>query len=69
LWLPVTAMAAALVILAALFVFQPFTGSGSLDNITPPISEIKTEIQIKDKNIKILWLQKRDFKLKYKQGA
>lgn len=68
-WLPVTAMATALILLAALFIFQPFTDSSRQQLMDKPISEIKTEIYIQDKNIKILWVQKQDFKLEYKKGV
>ncbi len=30
----------------------------------PLISEIRTEFEIKDKNIKIIWIQKKDFELR-----
>lgn len=29
-----------------------------------PITEIRTEFELKDKNIKIIWFQKKDFKLR-----
>lgn len=64
-WLPVTALAAALLLLAVLYIFQPFTDSNNQDVVEKNISEIKTEIYIQDKNIKILWVQKQGFKLNY----
>ncbi len=61
-WYPVSAVAA-LVIIAALAIFQPFVNK---ETIAPgaPITEIKTEFELRDKNIKILWVQKKDFKLR-----
>ena len=62
LWYPVSA-AAAIVIIAALAIFQPFVNKTAIDPGTP-ITEIKTEFELRDKNIKILWVQKKDFKLR-----
>jgi hypothetical protein len=62
LWYPVSA-AAALVIIAALVIFQPFVNKETIDP-GAPITEIKTEFELRDKNIKILWVQKKDFKLR-----
>jgi len=62
LWYPVSA-AAALVIIAALVIFQPFVNKETIDP-GASITEIKTEFELKDKNIKILWVQKKDFKLR-----
>jgi hypothetical protein len=30
----------------------------------PPLNEIRTEFELKDKNIKIIWFQKKDFQLR-----
>jgi hypothetical protein len=60
LWYPVSAALAA-ILLVVLFVFTPFINS--LKDTNPPISEIKTEFEIPNKNIKIIWVQKKDFKL------
>jgi hypothetical protein len=54
-------VAACMLILTALYLFQPFNGSNASQE--SPMDEIKTEFQLKDKNIKILWVQKKDFKL------
>jgi hypothetical protein len=62
LWYPVSA-AAAIVIIAALAIFQPFVNKKPID-LGTPITEIKTEFELRDKNIKILWVQKKDFKLR-----
>lgn len=62
LWYPVSA-ASVLVIIAALVIFQPFVNKTGIDHGTP-ITEIKTQFEIRDKNIKILWVQKKDFKLR-----
>jgi hypothetical protein len=61
LWYPVSA--AAMVIIAALVIFQPFVNKETIDPGTP-IMEIKTQFELRDKNIKILWVQKKDFKLR-----
>ena len=61
-WYPVSAVAA-MVIIAVLVIFQPFVNKESIDTGTP-ITEIKTEFELRDKNIKILWVQKKDFKLR-----
>ena len=60
-WYPVSA--AAMVIIAILVIFQPFVNRESIDT-GAPITEIKTEFELRDKNIKILWVQKKDFKLR-----
>lgn len=62
LWYPVSA-AAVLVIIAALVIFQPFVNKETIDP-GASITEIKTEFELRDKNIKILWIQKKDFKLR-----
>lgn len=62
LWYPAAALAS--VVLAALFIFQPFSKTGSQP--AEPITEIRTEFELKDKNIKIIWFQKKDFKLRRK---
>jgi hypothetical protein len=61
-WYPVSA-AAVMVIIAVLVLFQPFVNKETIDQSTP-ITEIKTEFELRDKNIKILWVQKKDFKLR-----
>lgn len=61
LWYPAAAVIASMV-LAALFIFQPFTSSDAQP--AAPITEIRTELELKDKNIKIIWFQKKDFKLR-----
>jgi anti-sigma-K factor RskA len=61
-WYPVSA-AAVMVIIAALVIFQPFVNKRTIDP-GASITEIKTEFELKDKNIKILWVQKKDFKLR-----
>ena len=61
-WYPVSA-AAAMVIIAVLVIFQPFFSNKTVEPDTP-ITEIKTEFELRDKNIKILWIQKKDFKLR-----
>jgi hypothetical protein len=61
-WYPVSA-AAAMVIIATLVIFQPVVNKETIDQGTP-ITEIKTEFELRDKNIKILWVQKKDFKLR-----
>lgn len=60
LWYPVSAVLA-MIIIAAIFVFQPIM-KNSAEEVTP-ITEIKTEFELTDKNIKIIWVQKKDFKL------
>jgi hypothetical protein len=64
LWYPVS-VAAALAIIAVLLVFQSFVDKKPIEP-ADLISEIKTEFELKDKNIKILWVQKKDFNLKLK---
>ena len=44
-----------------LVVFGPWSSPAPLED---PITEIRTEFEIKDKNIKIIWFQKKDFKLR-----
>ena len=60
LWYPVSA-AIAILIIAAIFVFLPFM-KNTAEEVTP-ITEIKTELELTDANIKIIWVQKKDFKL------
>jgi len=65
-WFPLSvSAAAAAVIIAAIFIFQPFLNNRS-EPVTP-ITEIKTEFELNDKNIKILWVQKKDFDLKLRK--
>jgi anti-sigma-K factor RskA len=62
-----SAAAAVIVIAAALFLFQPSNetpGNGG----EPGISEIKTELELAQSNIKIIWVQKKDFKLNKDNG-
>jgi hypothetical protein len=68
LWLrvSVTAAAAALVLIAAIVIFQPLLTDTDEPVSLSPITEIKTEFELSDKNIKILWVQKKDFELKIK---
>ena len=47
---------AAIVVLAFLFIFHPARSPA-----VPQISEIRTEFEIADKNIKIIFVQKPDF--------
>lgn len=49
---------AAVIIMIVLFLFSPIQKSAE-----PLISEIYTEFEIKDKNIKIIFVQRRDFNL------
>jgi len=60
LWYPISA-AVATVLIVGMFIFSPLTSD--LKESKPAISEIKTEFEIKDKNIKIIWIQRKDFKL------
>ncbi|MCK4761669.1 MAG: hypothetical protein KAW12_05670 [Candidatus Aminicenantes bacterium] len=65
-WYPVAAaLAAVFILVAALFVIRPFAGGSAAP---PPITEIRTEFELKDKNIKIIWFQKKDFKLRRKKS-
>ena len=61
-WYPVS-MAAATALILALLIFQPFMEKKAAEPVKP-ISEIKTVFELKDKNIKILWVQKKDFSLR-----
>lgn len=64
-WRPLSVSAAAAAfIIAAIFIFQPFFKSSGQRERTAPITEIRTEFELTDKNIKILWVQKKDFNLK-----
>jgi hypothetical protein len=67
LWFRVSlsAAAAALVLIAVVFIFQPFLRDPGEQ--VSPITEIKTEFELTDKNIKILWVQKKDFELKLRR--
>lgn len=64
-WYPAAAALAAAIIIAALFIFQPFVKNSTE---TAPITEIRTEFELKDKNIKIIWFQKKDFELRRKKS-
>ena len=61
LWYPVSAVLAMLIIVSV-FIFQPFVRN-RVESPTP-ISEIRTELELADKNIKIIWVQKENFKLR-----
>jgi hypothetical protein len=60
-WYPLSAVA--MLIIVFLLIFQPFVDKESFGSSTP-ITEIKTEFQLTDKNIKILWIQKKEFQLR-----
>lgn len=60
-WRPAAVVLAATILIAALFTFQPFKKNTAEPD---PISEIRTEFELKGKNIKIIWFQKKDFKLR-----
>jgi anti-sigma-K factor RskA len=62
LWLPVSVTVAAVIILT-LFTFHPFMKKKATEPVNQ-ISEITTIFELKEKNIKILWVQKKDFSLK-----
>ena len=62
LWYPLSA-AAAIAIIIVLLILQPFAAKNPPEP-NPQITEIKTQFELKDKNIKILWVQKKDFELK-----
>jgi hypothetical protein len=64
-WYPAAAALTAAIIIAALFIIRPFTGSSAGP---APITEIRTEFELKDKNIKIIWFQKKDFELRRKKS-
>ena len=49
---------AAMIIMIALFLFSPIQKTSD-----PQISEIYTEFEIKDKNINIIFVQRKDFNL------
>jgi hypothetical protein len=63
LWLPVTAGAAA----AALVLILMFGGPGLPEKAGSPISEIRTQFELMDKNITIVFIQRPDFKLKLEE--
>ena len=58
LWLPASAIA----IIICLVLLKPFQKERR--DFQPPINEIRTELEIKDKNIKIIWIQKKNFNLR-----
>lgn len=63
LWLRLSLSATVLAILVvALFIFQSYF-KAAVGHVSP-ITEIKTQFELNDKNIKILWVQKKDFKLR-----
>jgi hypothetical protein len=59
-WWYSPALAAAVLFMALLM--QPLIKTTT--SADPPIEEIHTELEIKDKNIKIIWFQKKDFQLR-----
>lgn len=61
-WLPAAA-AVMILIISGLFLFQPANDGTNGQETKPPISEIKTEFELAHANIKIIWVQKRDFNL------
>ncbi|MCP5050368.1 MAG: hypothetical protein GY940_24605 [bacterium] len=62
LWYPLTGAALlVIVMMAGLFWSRSFPGPAVND--VPPIAEIKTELELADADIKIIWVQKKDFKL------
>jgi hypothetical protein len=58
-WLPLTAGTAAAAVLLAALLAGPFLGKAP----SSPISEIRTQFELVDKNITIIFIQKPDFKL------
>jgi len=58
-FLPAAALAGVIVLLV---IFTPLSSPPAPQK--PVISEIRTEFELKDKNIKIIWFQKEDFKLR-----
>jgi anti-sigma-K factor RskA len=62
LWFPVS-MAAAATLILTLLIFHPFEKKKTAEPVNQ-ISEITTVFELKEKNIKILWVQKKDFSLK-----
>lgn len=52
-----------MILLLAIFTLQPPIKPHQSEPASN-ISEIKTEFELSDKNIKILWVQKKDFELK-----
>lgn len=62
LWYPVSLTAALLIILTLSILINPLIEKKPALQ-KPPISEIRTQFEIKEKNIKILWIQKKDFQL------
>lgn len=60
-WYPVSAVLAMLIVVSV-FIFQPFIKNSA--DTPAPITEIKTELELADKNIKIIWVQKENFKLR-----
>ena len=50
--------------LIVLFLIVPVFNSNQAGDV---INEIKTEFYIKDKNIKIIWIQKKNFKIRRKK--
>ncbi|MCP4147532.1 MAG: hypothetical protein GY757_07260 [bacterium] len=56
----VSAAAAAVLVIISLLIFLPKSSTQPVI----PIEEIKTEFELKDKNIRILWVQKKDFQFR-----
>jgi quinol-cytochrome oxidoreductase complex cytochrome b subunit len=66
-WPRLSVPAAAVLLLAAIFfIFQPLWRATPSAPPVKPISEIKTEWELPGDNIKILWVQKKDFELNMK---
>ncbi len=59
--------AAAAAIAAVFFIALPYLHVRKTPEPAMQISEIKTQFELNDKNIKILWVQKRDFNLTRRQ--
>lgn len=65
-WYPAAALVtAALLIAVAIFVIEPFFKEKAMP-VQEPIEEIRTELELADQNIKIIWFVKKDFQLRRK---
>jgi len=68
LWLRLSLSAVAIAIITAVFVMLiPYFHVIKPSEPEMQISEIKTQFELSDKNIKILWVQKKDFNLLRRQ--
>lgn len=68
LWLRLSLSTAILTILVvAVFALQSYFKAAT--ETVSPITEIKTQFELNDKNIKILWVHKKDFKLRRKEES